>query len=145
MKPWTALLILAAVADQAAFTPYDEARPLVATLRESLPTGLAGLDAPRLAAAWPQWVRARDRAVRARLGRGEQDTVANLLYFGTSFTAAPRLPAEAPALLKPGGDERLALARSALGVSAARPAASAGERRRAVELPVLQAVARVQK
>src|SRR5512143_3836801 len=106
MKPWTALLILAAVADQAAFTPYDEARPLVAALRESLPTGLAGLDAPRLPAAWPQWVRARDRAVRARLGRGEQDTVVNLLYFGTSFTAAPRLTAEELARLGQAGARR---------------------------------------
>ena len=166
MKPWTALLLLAAVADPASFTPYDEARPLLAAMRDSLPTGLAGLDATRLAAAWPQWVRGRDRAVRARLGQGERDTVVNLLYFGTSFTAAPRLTAVelarlgqagaqralarriddlVAALLKPGGDERLALARSALGVSAVRPAASAAERRRAVELPLLQAVARVQK
>ena len=60
-------------------------------MREALPAGLAGLPDDRLAAAWPDWVRERDRAVRERLVRGEEDAVVNLLFFGTSFTKAPRL------------------------------------------------------
>lgn len=147
-------------------TRADEAAPLLRAMRDALPAGLAGLDESRVAAAWPAWVRERDRAVRQRLRRGDQDTVVNLLYFGTSFTSAPRLTAEAlsrldqngavsvlarriddlvSALLKPGGDERLALARSALGVSSARSAGSPAAVRRAVERPLLEAVARAQK
>jgi hypothetical protein len=144
----------------------EEVAPLLRAMRDTLPAGLAGLDESRLATAWPAWVRDRDRAVRQRLRRGDQDTVVNLLYFGTSFTSAPRLTAEAlsrldqdgavsllarriddlvSALLKPGGDERLALARSALGVPSARRAGSPAAVRRAVERPLLEAVARAQK
>jgi hypothetical protein len=69
-------------------TPYDDARPVAEAMREALPAGLAGLPDDRLAAAWPAWVRERDRVVRERLGRGEEDAVVNLLFFGTSFTEA---------------------------------------------------------
>ena len=82
-----------------------------------------------LAAAWPGWVRERDRAVRERLVRGEEDALVNLLFFGTSFTKAPRLtsavqaglaareaeqvlaasPGSVAALASPGHDERLVL------------------------------------
>ncbi len=87
------------------------------------------------AAAWPGWVRERDRAVRERLVRGEEDALVNLLFFGTSFTKAPRLTSAAlaglpareteqalmqrlqdlvGALESPGHDERLVLSRSLL-------------------------------
>ena len=143
------------------FTPIEDARPILSAMREALPEGLAGLPDERLASAWPPWVRERDRTVRARLVRGEQDTVVNLLYFGTSFTTAPRLTADglralgqkdaeaalarrladlSNALVKPGGDERLALARSLL-----RKAAPAAKLDAATaERWLLQNVARVQ-
>jgi hypothetical protein len=112
---------------------YDDARPVVEAMREALPAGLAGLPDDKLAVAWPGWVRERDRAVRERLVRGEEDAVVNLLFFGTSFTAAPRLTVDAlsrlataeaekalsrrlgdlaTAIARPGGDERLQLARA---------------------------------
>jgi len=47
------------------------------------------------------------------------------------------------ALLKPGADERLALARSALGIVPVRSGAAATPERRALELSLLEAVARV--
>ena len=81
--------------DETVFIAVDEARPVVTALRDALPAGLAGVPDERLATAWPGWVQERDRAVRERLVRGEADTVVNLLFFGTSFTAAPRLTASA--------------------------------------------------
>jgi len=144
------------------FTPVEDARPILSAMREALPEGLAGLSDERLASAWPAWVRGRDRAVRERLVRGEADSVVNLLYFGTSFTTAPRLTADGlralgqkdaeaalarrladltSALVKPGGDERLALARSLV-----RKAAPAGRLdAAAVEPWLLENVARVQR
>ena len=130
----------------ALFVPFEEARPILEAMREALPAGLAGLPDDRLASAWPEWVRERDRAVRDRLVRGEEDALVNLLFFGTSFTKAPRLtsavvaglPARefeqslarrlqdlAGALEAPGRDERLVLSRSLLdrrGLSVATPA-----------------------
>jgi SAM-dependent methyltransferase len=127
-------------------------------MRDVLPAGLAGLPEDRLAAAWPDWVRERDRAVRERLLRGEEDAVVNLLFFGTSFTRRPRLTAEAfaagtatetervlagrvvdlaSAVLQADGDERTALARSVLA-----PAGAPADRA-AVEARLRGAVARV--
>jgi hypothetical protein len=140
----------------------DEARPVVAALRDALPFGLAGIPDERLQAAWPAWVRERDRAVRERLALGEQDTVVNLLFFGTSFTAAPRLTAEglsrlgqqgaegalarrladfSAALSRPSSDERLVLARAALGLSSPPRTTD----RPLVERRLLEAVSRVQR
>ena len=145
------------------FTPYDEARPVVEAMREALPEGLAGLPDERLAASWPAWVRERDRAVRERLARGEEDAVVNLLFFGTSFTEMPRLTTAvlggtegataekavagrlrdlAEALARPGGDERLRLARSVF--ERQRPKAVVTDRA-AVESWLIDAVARVRR
>jgi len=157
------LLPRVSVAGPSVLIPYDEARPVVEAMREALPAGLAGVPDDRLSAAWPAWVRERDRAVRERLVRGEEDAVVNLLYFGTSFTTAPRLTAAhlrglgqreaeaaiarrlddlANALAKPGGDERLSLARSLLRRTT-KPASAIDAR--TAELWLLKSVARVQR
>jgi hypothetical protein len=149
-----------ASAEAPPFTTFDEARPVVEAMREALPAGLAGLPDDRLAAAWPAWVRERDRAVRDRLVRGEEDAVVNLLFFGTSFTKAPRLTADEPsrvttadvethlsrrlddlaaAVAAPGGDERLQLARSFL----ARERPDGATDRKVIRGWLLDAVARV--
>ncbi len=145
------------------FVSFEEALPILVAMREALPAGLAGRPDEGLAAAWPTWVRERDRAVRDRLARGEEDAVVNLLFFGTSFTKEPRLTAAtiggAPAaqaeeavagrirdlvraLARPGGDERLQLARAAFGRQ--RPKAAASDPL-AVESWLLEAVARVRR
>ena len=41
-------------------------------------------------AAWLAWLSRRDADIRARLERGDEDSVLNLLLFGTSFTRLPR-------------------------------------------------------
>jgi hypothetical protein len=104
------LAALAAAAPSPVFLPFEDARPILDAARDALPAELAGRTPEGLAAAWPGWVRERDRAVRERLVQGEEDALVNLLFFGTSFTKAPRLTSEARAGLAAGGAEQ-ALAR----------------------------------
>ncbi len=69
--------------------PDVETLPGVAALES-----LAGVPASGRPAAWDAWVRQRAADVHARLLRGEEDSLAYLLVFGTSFTAAPRVTRE---------------------------------------------------
>src|SRR6266567_2720718 len=41
--------------------------------------------------AWDRWVRQLDNEVRARVSKGTEDSISNLILFGTSFTSLPRL------------------------------------------------------
>jgi hypothetical protein len=41
--------------------------------------------------AWDTWVRSEDRETRARIDRGIEDSISNLVLYGTSFTKLPRL------------------------------------------------------
>ena len=93
----------------------------------------AALDAPLPAAGdWPRWIAAADAATRARVARGDEASVVNLLLFGTSFTSHPRITSRqlngeqirkavdarlddfSRALAQPGANERLQYARSLL-------------------------------
>ena len=61
--------------------------------------------------AWPGWIARHDRDVRARLERGDEDTIVNWMLFGTSFTSMPRAvlgAVESGA----GGDRELVLRRT---------------------------------
>jgi hypothetical protein len=64
------------------------ARPLPPCTR----TGRARCAASTIAArsAWPQWLRRRDREIRERLDRGNEDSLVNFWLYGTSFTKQPR-------------------------------------------------------
>jgi hypothetical protein len=84
-----ALAATAAVAP-ARFIRFSEARAILTDLRGRLPTELNSLTATRLEGAWPDWIAAHDRQVRARLDRGDEDTIVNWMLFGTSFTSRPR-------------------------------------------------------
>jgi hypothetical protein len=46
---------------------------------------------------WDAWIRQRDGEVRGRIERGVEDSISNLVMFGTSFTTLPRIggPSEA--------------------------------------------------
>jgi len=55
---------------------------------------LAGVSAAGRPAAWDAWVRKRAADVTARILRGEEDSLAYLLMFGTSYTKAPRMTRE---------------------------------------------------
>jgi hypothetical protein len=74
------------------FIPYSDAKPIFEALRDDLlPSELRGLTPAQREAAWPGWVMQRDAAIRGRVAEGDEDSVINLLQFGTSFTKQPRI------------------------------------------------------
>ena len=68
---------------------YEDVEPLWSEIRPYAPPALAGGAAGARAAAWAEWVRNHDTAVRDRVARGELDSLVNLWLFGTSFTTRP--------------------------------------------------------
>ena len=68
---------------------YSDVRPVWEALRPILPSQFAGKSSDEVAAAWPGWVRTRDIEIRARVARGDEDSLVNLWLFGTSFTERP--------------------------------------------------------
>jgi hypothetical protein len=107
------------------FTSFEFAKPVLDAFSGSLPLELMNPTVSK----WNAWNRKNDQTIRARLERGDLDTMVNFLLFGTSFTTQPRihlpdLAAQARAgLLKartddlvrslsaPGKNERLVLLR----------------------------------
>src|SRR5262249_59764702 len=113
---------------KAVYLSYEEARPILRAMAEILPPELKSESPAEAAAAWSGWVERRDSQIRARLAKGDEDSLLNLLLFGTSFTRQPRisleqvrggqgvLPARAGDLIRglasPGNNERLLFLRS---------------------------------
>jgi hypothetical protein len=84
LVPWAAAQSLPT------FISFEAAQPTLTAGWESLPDGLGnvnGLDNP----TWSRWIRNQDRTIRARLDRGEEDTLTNLLRFGVTFTKELRI------------------------------------------------------
>ena len=75
------------------YTSLEAARPVLQSAPE-VPPELRNLGPADLPRAWNEWVRQRDLQIRGRLERGEEDSLANLLIYGTSFTKQPRLTSE---------------------------------------------------
>jgi hypothetical protein len=72
------------------FLRYNDVREIITAFAASdaaaLPTG--GL---KDAGAWDNWVRAQDREIRGRIERGVEDSISNLILYGTSYTHFARL------------------------------------------------------
>jgi hypothetical protein len=129
---------------------YVDARPILETLREDLlPAELRALTAAERESAWPGWVSRHDRTIRARLERGDEESVVNFLLFGTTFTKLARAterdlaqlagqPGGVPGLIirriedfiagigSPGTNERLQFARQIVERQGIDPATAAG-------------------
>src|SRR2546425_5996387 len=72
--------------------PYVEAKPVLETLREDLLPAEFRARAPAdIEAIWPDWISRHDADIRARLDRGDEDSIINLLLFGVTFTTRPRV------------------------------------------------------
>ena len=69
---------------------YEDARPIMAAFSANLPAALRASPGAALEAAWPQWTKAQDTAIRARLSQGDEDSVVNFWLYGTTFTQLPR-------------------------------------------------------
>jgi SAM-dependent methyltransferase len=84
------LAALGAVAADVVFTPFESAAPVLAAFAKELPSGLQVANA----SSWRTWSGRQDAAIRERLDLGDVDSMVNLLLFGTSFTAEPRIEIE---------------------------------------------------
>ncbi|HEX8142248.1 MAG TPA: class I SAM-dependent methyltransferase [Pyrinomonadaceae bacterium] len=73
------------------YLSYEDAKPFLEAGADILPQGLKGKSQPELARDWPNWVVRRDAEIRARLLKGDEDTLVNFLLFGTSYTKQPRI------------------------------------------------------
>lgn len=60
------------------------------TLRLNADSGIPGSDITE-SATWDAWIRARDAEVRGRIDRGIEDSISNLILYGTSFTSLARV------------------------------------------------------
>ena len=78
---------------RAEFISLESARPILEGMRVALPPDLKAAG-PLDASKWSAWVHLKDREVRKRLIRGEEDTLVNLLRFGVTFTKEYRIDDE---------------------------------------------------
>ena len=69
---------------------FQDSKPILQRLAASVPPELAALSSAELESAWSGWVLRRNREIRTRLERGDEDSVVNFLLFGTTFTTLPR-------------------------------------------------------
>ena len=79
--------------------PYEDAKPILDAHRNNLPDELKGKTSDELQAAWPGWVARHNAEIRARLERGDEDSIVNFWLYGTTFTNLPRATAQAIAKL----------------------------------------------
>jgi hypothetical protein len=142
--------------------PYAEARPILELLRPNLPSELATKTPAELESAWPDWVSRRDVEIRRRLDQGDEDSLFNLLLFGTSFTRLPRAlndstkiggPRRGAEIVRgriadlvagiasPGANERLLFARELIARQGIDPATPSGQEQ--VRLYLLRIMKRV--
>src|SRR5262245_16399934 len=75
---------------KASYVPYTDAQPILEALAEDLPAELKGQSADQLKTGWAAWVARRDADIRQRLIQGDEDSLVNVLLFGSSFTKQPR-------------------------------------------------------
>ncbi len=80
MRALIAFVLLTATGQTVRFLTFPEVRDIVAAFGQA-----------ENASSWDAWVRQQDREVRARIDRGVEDSISNLVLYGTSFTKLPRL------------------------------------------------------
>jgi hypothetical protein len=78
-------------APEARFLRFEQIEPLLKNCGLPLPKDLSGLGEEAFRREWPSWTRNRDRDIRSRLLRGEEDSLVNFVLFGVSFTDQPRI------------------------------------------------------
>jgi len=128
---------------------YSDARAAIVARAEALPPVFKGKTGAEIEAAWPAWVTQHNAEIRARLERGDEDSLVNFWLFGTSFTRLPRatdrdlaklgdkekaadllgarLDDLVTAIAKPGTNERLRFARQVIERHGINPDTSTGQ------------------
>jgi hypothetical protein len=152
-----------AIAPGKANIRYEDARPSLEAHPRALPPALTGKTPAEIELAWPGWVSQHHAEIRARLERGDEDSLVNFWLYGTTFTTLPRAtardmaqlgsPARAEELLlgrlddlvtglaSTGANERLLFARQVVARKGIDPTTPAGRERTKVYL--VEARARV--
>jgi hypothetical protein len=72
------------------FIPISDAKGLLGAHVDT-PEELKSRNAEELAKTWPSWAATQDAKIRLRVAKGEEDSLANLLLYGVSFTSEPRI------------------------------------------------------
>ena len=72
------------------YLSFAEVQPLIRARAGNLPPQLEG-PGPLTGERWANWLQREDAEIRARLERGEEDTLVNLLRFGVTFTKEYRI------------------------------------------------------
>lgn len=127
---------------------FEQASHVLKALPSNLPVAFRGRSLDQIARLWPQWVEQHDRQVRARLERGDDDSLVNFWLYGTSFTSRPPVVVRAGApsatfddivtgrledlldgVEAPGDNERLQFTGRTLVARNADPAAAGGRDR----------------
>lgn len=90
----------AATAQHARFLTFEEAREV-----------LSAFGRTEDASAWDAWIRQQDRETRVRVDRGVEDSISNLVLYGSSFTSLPRAEAAETAISADGALTAAARAR----------------------------------
>jgi hypothetical protein len=75
------------------FISLEQATPVIRSFADLLPPDLPKLPVLNTT-SWSSWLQTNDREIRARLDRGEEDTLTNLLRFGVTFTNEYRIDDE---------------------------------------------------
>lgn len=130
-----AVLCVVAVAPAISLSSENQVRYLryaevADTIRLFAGSGLPGSEIGD-EAAWDAWIRDQDKQVRARIDRGAEDSISNLILYGTSYTKLLRLESTDKALGATGEVSREARVR-VHALAAALDTASPGERVRFV-------------
>ena len=94
----TALVFLSTAVIAQSRVTFEQAAPVLRAAASNLPSALRGRSTPEIAWLWPAWVERHDRDVRARLERGDEDSLVNFWLYGTSFTSQPPAVARASPL-----------------------------------------------
>src|SRR5580704_10092700 len=105
-SPWLAVFLLVLICPTVVFSANRKVRYLsfaevAETLRLFAGSGLPGSDIAN-SDAWDHWIREQDVQVRARIDRGIEDSISNLILYGASYTNLPRLESPESAV-GPGG------------------------------------------
>ena len=78
----------------ARYMTYAEAQPVLEDFAEELPTNIRGISTTKFPEIWPRYASEQDRETRQRLSQGDEDSLVNLLLYGTSFTSEPPLTSQ---------------------------------------------------
>src|SRR5215475_10615336 len=83
----SAILVAGQAPGPVRFLRFEEVQE---TLRLNADSGLPGSEIKE-SVAWDNWIRARDGEVRGRIDAGIEDSISNLILYGTSFASLTRV------------------------------------------------------